>query len=255
MTTEELQQQPTGTMTIDFSKLSPEAAKKLVRIINGPVATRRHKYKLKPEIDFENPHVKKMLELTDGQEQYAFIGFQACGLREGEVLGGHEEIPLERRLPGLRVEDMLQSRQAFVVHGKGFTYIDYDRSVQVNPAKIVDYPVPLKLFKVAVELADEAGDGNIFRIISRRTGSSLVKRLAKGAGVDRFKLAHPHRLRHWFQEQCRPLVGDGFELADMMRHDKKSPQVSVGTTGVYARTVRFERRREITLEATKALFD
>jgi integrase len=252
--TVEPQQQPSGTLTIDFSKLSPDTAKKLVRVLNGPSTTRRHKYKLKAEVDLETHQIKKMLELAEGSEQYAFIGFQACGLRLGEVLGGGEQIPLDRRLPGLRVEDMLQSKQAFVVHGKGFTYIDYDQTVKVNPAKIIEYPIPSKLFKTALELVDEAGDGSIFRTITRRTGHNLLKHLAKEAGVDQAKLAHNHRLRHWFEEACRPLVRDNFELADMMRHDKKSPQVSVGTTGSYARTLKFERRWEIILQGTKILF-
>jgi integrase len=243
------------TLTVDLSKLSPDAAKRLVRIINGPASTRRHKHKLKPEIDLETPEVRKMLELAEGPEQYAFVGFQACGLRMGEVIGGGEQIPSERRLPGLRVEDLLQSKHAFTVHGKGFTYVDYDRTVKVNPAKIVEYPVPAELFKIALGLVDEAGDGSIFRTISRRTGHNLLKHLAKEAGVDQAKLAHNHRLRHWFEEACRPLVRDTFELADMMRHDKKSPGISVGATGTYARTVKFERRREITFEASKPLFE
>ncbi len=232
-----------GTVSVDLSKFSPETAKRLVKLLNGPSGTKRHKHKLKPEIDLETNEVRKMLDLADGPEQYAYVGFQAIGLRMGEVVGGGEQISLERRLPGLRVEDLLRSKQAFTVYGKGFTYCDYDGSVKVNPAKVVEYPVPTRLFKAALELVDEAGEGNIFRSVTRRNGHNLLKRLAREAGVDRAKLAHNHRLRHWFEDACRPLVRDGFELADMMRHDKKSPQVQVGQTGTYARTVKFERRR------------
>ncbi len=125
----------------------------------------------------------------------------------------------------------------FTVYGKGYTYIDYDGKVKVNPAKIVDYPVPPKLFKVALELVDEVEEGNVFRVVARRNGHDLIKRLAKQAVANRAKLAHCHRLRHWFENACRPLVKDVFELADVMRHEKRSPQIQVGQTGTYARAL------------------
>ncbi len=248
--------QPSGTITVNLDTMDPRLANRIVRLLNKKETVHLRRVKVKQEIDLETRDVKSMLDLAEenGPREYCLIGFLAIGLREAEVVGADDpRVPLERRLPGLRVEDFRFKDGTVWVHGKGLTYKDRDGTIKQDATKIVLYPVPPRLGEEAGALAKEVKHGGIITGIGTRTVDRIVERYAKLAGVSDYQLLHPHRLRHWFEEACRPLCQDGFELADMMRHTKKGAGPS-SSGGFYARTIPTPRRREILLQATSPLF-
>ncbi len=242
-----------GTVTINLASLNPRLANRIVGLLNRKDSITRRRIKVKREVDLTTPDVREMLDLAEktGLVDYCLLGFMAIGLREAEVTGSDDpRIPGERRLPGLRVEDL--KRDSVLVHGKGYTVKDYDGTVRQDATKIVLYPVPGELMDPAKALARDAGHGRLVPL-GTRTARRIVRRYARLAGVEEWRLVHPHRLRHWFEEAVRPVAKDPFELADMMRHSKKGVGVS-SAGGFYARTISTSRRREILLEAVKPLF-
>jgi integrase len=98
-------------------------------------------------------------------------------------------------------------------------------------------------------LAKIARHGRIVRIPTRQV-RRIVKRYAKLVGIEDWKLVHPHRLRHWTEDACKPFVKNEMELSDVMRHSKSR----FGTTGSYDRKISDLRRREILMHATAPLF-
>jgi hypothetical protein len=77
-----------------------------------------------------------------------------------------------------------------------------------------------------------------------------VKRYAKMAGVEGWRLCHPDRLRHAFEDLCKPHTKNEMELSDTMRYSK----TRFGTTGTYDRRITDQRRKDVLIEATSPLF-
>jgi integrase len=239
-----------GTITVNLATLDPSVANRIVGLLNRKEARPRRHVKVNPEIDLSTEEVRKMLDLAGktGPEHYCLVGFMAIGLRESEVVGRDDpRTPIERRLPGLRVDDFRFQGGSVWVHGKGYTYLD-EGSVKEDASKIVLYPVPPGLLEPAKVLAREV-EGRIVPIPTRKV-RRIVKRYAKLAGVEDWRLCHPHRLRHSFEDLCKPFTKNEMELSDMMRHSKSR----FGTTGTYDRKIADQRRREVLLQATELLF-
>jgi integrase len=240
-----------GTITVNLATLDPRVANRIVGLLNRKEARPRRHVKVNVEIDLSTAEVRRMLDLAakTGPEHYCLVGFMSIGLRESEVVGRDDpRTTVERRLPGLRVEDFRFQSGSVWVHGKGYTYLD-SGSVKEDATKIVQYPVPPGLLEPARVLAREARQGRIVPIPTRRV-RRIVKRYAKLAGVEDWRLCHPHRLRHSFEDLCKPFVKSEMELSDMMRHSKSR----FGTTGTYDRKIADQRRREVLLQATELLF-
>ncbi len=241
-----------GTITVNLAALDPRLANRIVGLLNQKETRPRRHVKVNVEIDLSTEEIRRMLDLAAkiGPHHYCLVGFMAIGLRESEVVGRDDpRTPIERRLPGLRVEDFRFQNGSVWVHGKGYTYLD-NGSVKEDASKIVQYPVPPGLLEPARVLAREVGEGRIVPIPTRRV-RRIVKRYAKLAGVEDWRLCHPHRLRHAFEDLCKPFTRNEMELSDLMRHSKSR----FGTTGNYDRKISDQRRKEVLLQATRPLFE
>jgi integrase len=241
-----------GTITVNLAALDPRLANRIVGLLNQKETQQRRRVKVNPEIDLSSDEVRRMLDLAaqTGPEHYSLLGFMAIGLRESEVVGRDDpRTQLGRRLPGLRVRDFRWQNGTVWVHGKGYTYVEVDGTVKEDATKIVQYPVPARLLEPAKVLARNAGQGRIIPIPTRAV-RRIVKRYAKMAGVEDWRLCHPHRLRHAFEDLCKPHTKNEMELSDMMRHSK----TRFGTTGAYDRRITDQRRREVLIQATSPLF-
>lgn len=162
--------------------------------------------------------------------------------RVGEVVGSAARrwlketktwTPAEPNLPGLQIEDLRED--GIWVQGKGW-------KKEKNPAPPKLVPLPLELIKALQGLIGTRKQGRIFELSEGRVWQ-LTRFYAKRAGVNDWKLVHPHRFRHFTTTQIARKFGV-LAARDIARH------VNISTTNRYVAELPEEEKRKIIQEQT-----
>src|SRR2546427_3053124 len=162
--------------------------------------------------------------------------------RVGEVVGSAARrwlketktwTPAEPNLPGLQIQDLRED--GIWVQGKGW-------KKEKNPAPPKLVPLPLELIKALQGLIGTRKQGRIFELSEGRVWQ-LTRFYAKRAGVNDWKLVHPHRFRHFTTTQIARKFGV-LAARDIARH------VNISTTNRYVAELPEEEKRKIIQEQT-----
>jgi integrase len=205
-------------LKMQISTRSPKPPKKDSAEKLAPRNSRRRKVWL------TELQVNRMLELAEksSERDYLLLQLMRYGLRCGEIVGW-------RGLPGIRVTDLRE--KGIWIKGKGFARgIVQDRLVPI-PSLIMDR---LRIFTST----SAARSAKIFPISEVRA-EQIVKKYAKLAGVEDWKLVGPHRLRAFFATNAKDRGFDAFTIRDLMRHK------NITTTNLYVGQSSSERLSNI----------
>jgi len=137
-------------------------------------------------------------------------------------------ISCEQTLPGLLIEDIRED--GIIVKGKGWK----KEKTNIAP-KIVGLP-PI-LLQQLLQFAGTRKTGRIFEISESRV-EQMTRFYAKRAGVNDWKLVHPHRFRHYMTTQVARKYGV-IAARDIARH------ANISTTNRYIAEIPDEEKREI----------
>lgn len=142
---------------------------------------------------------------------FLLLQLMRYGLRCGEIVGW-------RGLPGIKSGDIRD--HGIWVKGKGYARgIVQDRLV----------PIPKEMIRQLRSYASRKmirSDERVFPI-SEVWAEQIVKRCAKGAGIDDWDRVGPHRLRAFFATDAKDKGLDAFTIRDLMRHK------NITTTNLY----------------------
>lgn len=171
--------------------------------------------------------VNSMITLAaqESERDHLLLLLMRYGLRCGEIVGW-------RGLPGIRKGDIRE--KGIWVKGKGYARgIVQDRLVPM-PFNLMDH---LKRFIGNTRL-QQYNSEKIFPISEVRA-EQIVKKYAKMAGIEDWRLVGPHRLRAFFATNAKDKGFDAFTIRDLMRHK------NITTTNLYVGNSSTERLSNI----------
>src|SRR5207249_10452399 len=195
---------------------------------------------MKREINLSPEQVKGILGKAKevSLRDYLLLKTLTIGdFRVGEVVGSAARRWLketkrweaaEPNLPGLQIQDLRED--GVWVQGKGW-------KKEKNPAPPKLVPLPLELIKDLQAFIGARRQGPIFELSEGRVWR-LTRFYAKRAGVNDWKLVHPHRFRHYMTTQIARKHGV-LAARDIARHK------NISTTNRYVAELPDEEKREI----------
>ena len=195
---------------------------------------------MKREINLSPEQVKAILGQAKeaSLRDYLLLKTLTIGdFRVGEVVGSAARrwlketkawTPAEPNLPGLQIQDLRED--GVWVQGKGW-------KKEKNPAPPKLVPLPLELIKDLQAFIGARKQGRIFELSEGRVWQ-LTRFYAQKAGVNDWKLVHPHRFRHFTTTQIARKHGV-LAARDIARH------ANISTTNRYVTELPEEEKRKI----------
>ena len=195
---------------------------------------------MKREINLSPEQVKAILGQAKeaSLRDYLLLKTLTIGdFRVGEVVGSAARrwlketkawTPAEPNLPGLQIQDLRED--GVWVQGKGW-------KKEKNPAPPKLVPLPLELIKDLQAFIGARKQGRIFELSEGRVWQ-LTRFYAQKAGVNDWKLVHPHRFRHFTTTQIARKHGV-LAARDIARH------ANISTTNRYVAELPEEEKRKI----------
>ena len=195
---------------------------------------------MKREIVLQTEQVKAILGEAKkaNLRDYLLLRTLTVGdFRVGEVVGSaprrwlketKQWEPAEPNLPGLQIQDLRED--GVWVQGKGW-------KKEKNPAPPKLVPLPLELIKDLQAFIEARRQGRIFELSEGRVWQ-LTRFYAQRAGVNDWKLVHPHRFRHFTTTQIARKFGV-LAARDIARH------ANISTTNRYVAELPEEEKRKI----------
>ena len=154
---------------------------------------------------------------------------EKCGAKRDKRNGFW--VSCEPTLPGLLIEDIRED--GVIVKGKGW------KKEQTNIApKLV--PLSKELLQQLLQFVGTRKQGRIFEISESRV-EQMARFYAKRAGVNDWKLVHPHRFRHFTTTQVARKFGV-LAARDIARH------ANISTTNRYIAEIPEDEKRKIIAE-------
>jgi integrase len=162
----------------------------------------------KPKLWLTENQTETILFVAKVESEFYYMIFLLCrwGLRIGEIVG-------RNRLPGIYVRD-IRERGFWILTKK-----DIGRLVPV-PSDIMGK------IRGYVDARKLRPNDKLFPV-SERTAEAVIKRYARAAGIEEWRLVTPHRLRAFLATDAKKKGLSAFEIRDVMRH------ANISTTNLY----------------------